>query len=225
MKMPRVLLFALTLPALAGGALTAQPPSAIEAAAEQPPESQGVDQEAIHDALRALKRGAEETFNRLGTSGDRKDLEALLEYVHPDIVLMPMNGAQLVGKEGIFREFERTMTGPARTVASMHHTFDVAALSILHGNDTAVAYGTTHGTYELTSGLGFEVDANWTATMVEEDGRWTLASFQFAPSIFNNPLVKKARGMVTWVGVAAATLGLLVGLLLGRLTGRRRAGV
>lgn len=189
-------------------------PLAAQSEGEEAPAP--VDEEAIHDALRALKKGAEETFNRLGSTGDRKELESLLDYVHEDIILLPMNGSQVVGKRGIVDYFERTMTGEDRTVKSVHHTFEVAALSKLYGGDTAVAYGTSLGIYELTGGLDLEVDTTWTATMVLEDGRWTLASFQFAPSIFDNPLVDQAKKAWVWIGSGGGLLGLLLGFFLGR---------
>ena len=34
--------------------------------------------------------------------------------------------------------------------------------------------------------------------MVLEDGRWLLASFQLAPSIFDNPLVERAAQALYW---------------------------
>lgn len=210
----------LTFGIVTAGMIAASPlygQSADEAALTPQP----VDEEGIHDALRALKAGAEETFNQLGASGERKHLDSLLGYVHEDIILMPMNGSKVVGKGGIIEYFERTMTGADRTVTSVHHTFDVAALSKLYGDDTAVAYGTSVGTYELAAGLGLTVDTTWTATMVEENGRWLLASFQFAPSIFDNPLVEKAKKASVWIGGGSGLLGLLVGFFVGR----RRAAV
>jgi len=179
---------------------------------------------AIHDEIRALKRGAEEAFNEIGRSGADGDIEKILQYVDDDIVLVAMNGATVVGKQGIRDYFHATMGGPNPTVASVHHDFDVAALTTLYGDDTGVAYGTSLGEYELTNGMSIKVDTYWTATMVREDGKWLLASFQFAPSIFDNPLVGEAMDMVYLVGAIAGVIGLLVGLLLARLFGRRRSG-
>ncbi len=56
--------------------------------------------------------------------------------------------------------------------------------------------------------------------MVLEDGRWLLASFQLAPSIFDNPLVERAAQALYW-GAAAALVGLVAGLALGRRRRRR----
>ena len=178
--------------------------------------------EAVHDELRALKDGAEEAFNLIGRSGKDGDIEPILEFVHDDFVLVAMNGDISVGKQGIRDYFRDKMAGPEATVASVHHTFNAAALSTLYGDDTAVAYGDSPGTYELTDGRTLVADTNWTATMVKENDRWLLASFQFAPSIFDNPVVDAAIGMVYKAAAIAGIIGLVVGFLLARLLGRRR---
>jgi NhaP-type Na+/H+ or K+/H+ antiporter len=70
--------------------------------------------------------------------------------------------------------------------------------------------------------MSFNVDTIWTATMVYENGRWLLASFQFAPSIFNNPVLDQAVNALYWVSGIVALIGLVLGFLAGRLTGKRR---
>jgi ketosteroid isomerase-like protein len=177
--------------------------------------------DAIHNEFRALKNGAEEAFNVIGSSGKDGDIEPLLQYVHDDIVLVAMNGEVSVGKQGIRDYFMDKMAGPEPTVTSVHHTFNVAALTKLYGDDTGVAYGDSIGTYGLTNGVSFTVDTYWTATMVKEGGKWLLASFQFAPSIFENPFVDEAVGMVYWVAAIAGIIGLFVGFLLARVFRRK----
>jgi ketosteroid isomerase-like protein len=194
--------------------LAAQAPAPAPAAQE--------DVQATHDQLRALKSGAQEAFNRLGASGRREDLDKLLDFVTDDIVLVAMNGQTAVGKKGIVDYFTRSMTGPSRTVQSVHHEFEVAQLTTLYGGDTGVSYGTTRGRYELTGGMNFEVNANWTATLVRQNGKWLLASFQFGPSIFDNPLLNQALRWMYWGAAIAGIVGLAVGFTLGRWTGRKR---
>lgn len=193
---------------------------AVQATAQDPPAA--VDVESIHEELRALKKSVQDAFNRAGQSGKREDFEGVLEWVHDDVVLVAMNGDTVVGKQGIVAYFERMMTGANRRVRSVQHEFEVAELTTLHGDDTGVAHGTTTGRYELAGGMTFDIDANWTATMVNEDGRWQLASFQFGPSIFDNAVLSQAMRSLYWgIGIAGG-LGLIVGFLLGRWTGRRR---
>lgn len=173
--------------------------------------------EAIHNELRALRDGIIEAFNKLGVSGKEEDLEAVLRYVHKDLVLNAMNGDTSVGHDGIRQYFRKTMVGPNRTVQKVYHEFTVAALSILHGDDTAIAYGSTLGKYSLTGGLDFDVNAIWLCTMVKERGKWLVASFQFAPSIFDNPIANKLQRTVYWGVGIAAVIGIALGTLLGRM--------
>jgi ketosteroid isomerase-like protein len=194
--------------------LTAQVPASTPPAPD--------DVQATHEQLRALKNGAQDAFNRLGASGSREHLDKLLEFVSDDIVLVAMNGQTAVGKQGIINYFTRTMTGPARTVQSVHHEFEVAELTKLYGSDTGVSYGTTKGRYVLTGGMNFEVNANWTATLVRQNGKWLLASFQFGPSIFDNPVLNQAIRWLYWGAAIAGVVGLAVGFTLGRWTGRKR---
>ena len=176
-----------------------------------------MDVEATHDALRALRREVEASFNAAGRSGKLEDFQGVLDRVHDNAVLAAMNGDLVVGKEKIVEYFNTKMGEATGTIESIQHTFEPAGLTILYGDDTGVAYGTSHGSYQLVGGMSFEVDTHWTSTLVEEDGRWLIASFQFGPSIFDNPLLDSAVRSLYWGIGIAGLVGLAVGLLLGRL--------
>ena len=172
--------------------------------------------EATHNELRALRDGISNAFNRLGSGGDEKELDAVLQYVHKNVVLNAMNGERAVGHEGVRQMFRKSMVGPNRSVQSVHHDFNVDALSVLYGADTAIAYGTTNGKYVLAGGVNLEVDANWLGTLVKDDGKWLVAGFQFAPSIFDNPIAKQLQRSLYWAVGGAGLAGLLLGYFLGR---------
>lgn len=179
-----------------------------------------VPNETTHNELRALKEGITTVFNKLGASGKEEDLTAILQYAHKNIVLNAMNGVRAVGHEGIRKHFRETMVGEKRTVQSVQHDFDVDALSFLYGDDTAIAYGTTKGKYVLTGGVDLEVNATWLGTLVKENGKWLIAGFQFAPSIFDNPIAQQLERTLYWAAGGAGLVGLIFGYLLGR---RRRS--
>jgi NhaP-type Na+/H+ or K+/H+ antiporter len=69
--------------------------------------------------------------------------------------------------------------------------------------------------------MHFTVNTNWTATMVKEEGKWLLASFQFGPNIFDNPVLNSAMRALYWGAGGAAVIGLLLGFLLGKFTTRK----
>jgi ketosteroid isomerase-like protein len=179
--------------------------------------------EATHNQLRALRDGISGAFNRLGSSGDEKDLDAVLQFVHKNVVLNAMNGDRAVGHDGVREMFRKSMVGVDRSVQSVHHEFNVDALSVLHGDDTAIAYGTTKGKYVLAGGVNLEVDANWLAALVREDGKWLVAGFQFGPSIFDNPIAKQLQRTLYWAAGGTGLLGILLGYFIGRRRARRPA--
>lgn len=177
--------------------------------------------EATHNELRALKDGITTAFNKLGASGKEEDLDGILQYAHKNVVLNAMNGVRAVGHEGIRKHFRETMVGEKRTVQSVRHDFNVDALSFLYGDDTAIAYGTTKGKYVLTGGVDLEVNASWLGTLVKENGKWLIAGFQFAPSIFDNPIAQQLQRTLYWAAGGAALVGLIVGYLFGKRRKRR----
>ena len=174
------------------------------------------DAPATHEQLRALRDGVTAAFNRLGTSGKEEDLEPILKYVHKNVVLNAMNGVRAVGHDGIRQMFRQSMVGENRTVQSVHHDFNVDDLSILYGDDTAIAYGTMPGKYVLTGGVNLEVNPKWLCTLVKEDGKWLIAAFQFGPSIFENPIAQQLQRTLYWAVGAAAVLGIGIGYFVGR---------
>lgn len=192
------------------GTGSAEAPASTDPAAEPA----GDDVEAVHDALRALRDRALAAINSA-------DIDALLELVDDDVVFTAMNAEVCRGKEEVRAYFERMMEGPDRIVDSLAAELTVDTLSILHGDDTAIAYGSSRERYRLTSGLEVEVVPRWSATVVREDGRWLIASFQSSADLFDNPLLRQARRSRIWVAAVAAIAGLLVGVLLGRRRGRQ----
>jgi ketosteroid isomerase-like protein len=194
--------------------------SPLAAQEQEAPGATAEDVEATHEALRALRREVDASFNAAGRSGKLEDFQGVLDNIHDDVVLAAMNGDLVVGKDEIVEYFNTKMTGAAGTIESIQHSFEPAGLTILYGDDSGVAYGSSVGRYELTTGMSFEVDTHWTSTLVKEDGQWLVASFQFGPSIFDNPILDKAINSLYWGIGIGALVGLLLGLLLGRVTKR-----
>lgn len=88
-----------------------------------------------------------------------------------------------------------------------------ADLRAVHGDDTAIAWGTSVERFSLTSGLDFELHGRWNATLVRKDGRWRLASLSMNQLFFDNPLLNGARRMSRWMALAGLGCGLLAGIL------------
>src|SRR5947209_8972048 len=83
-------------------------------------------EDPAHAELRALRDRVIDAFNK-------KDLEALLENVHPDAVVTWQDAEVSRKHQGIRDYYQKMMTGPNRVVEDVKATADVDELTILHG--------------------------------------------------------------------------------------------
>ena len=148
------------------------------------------------------------------------DVERELTYFHPDAVVTWHNAEVSRGRGGIRDYLKRMLEGPDKAVESFRADVKVDELTILHGGDTGVSFGSAVEHFELTSGRTFDLPARWSATLVKENGRWLIASLHASDNLFDNPLLDLARRMAWLAGGIALVSGLALGFLLGR---RRRA--
>lgn len=184
-------------------------------AAPVTPPSTAASAARLHDEIRQMR---DESLAALG----RGDVEGILRHLHPNIIFVPMNGEVVRGPLQVRDYFNRMLKGPERRVESIQLKLDVANLADIYGN-TGVAYGTSEGHYKLTNGMEFTVNTNWTASMVRDNGKWLLTSFQAAPDAFDNPILdlqKKAAALQA--GIAGLVIGLVLGLLLMAWSWKRR---
>jgi uncharacterized protein (TIGR02246 family) len=171
------------------------------------------DVEKIHDELRALRVAMEQALNT-------RDLDALLANVDEHVVFTTMNGDVVVGRRGVADYFRRMLEGPSAVVESIRAEFVPEALSLLYGLDTAISWGHTKDHYVLRNGSELEVSARWSATMVNEEGRWLVASFHYSTNMFDNPVLTTQRRILLIGGVAGAVVALVAGFVIGRRSGR-----
>jgi len=105
-------------------------------------------------------------------------------------------------------------------------------LSILHGPDTAIAFGSIHddftfkrplaSTAAIGAGNTLALTSRWTATLVRKAGAWKLASYHVSANVFSNPvqdLAVKASGRLG--GIVGFLIGILVALLFAWMLRRR----
>jgi len=161
-------------------------------------------EDPAHEELRALRRELVEAVNKT-------DMKAILAHCDAEIVLTAQHGEVARGRDGLNEYLEKMMTGPNRIVESYRVEPTVDTLSILHGDDTAIAYGSSKDHFALTDGAEFTLDSRWTATLVNKDGKWLVASLHSSASVMDNAILRNAVG---WIAKAAAIAG-AVGLLLG----------
>lgn len=190
-------------------------------------EQKPVKENPAHEELREVKKGMEEAFNK-------KDLDALLKYVHKDAVVTWQNGEvsrghageTKVGHKGIKEYYDRMLSGDKSILSKVEAKPDLEEFSILYGDPptTAVAYGKLKDKYYLRDGTTIDMDSRFSATLVKEDGKWLIVSFHGSADVFNNAVMKMAITKVMWITAGAVGLGaLLVGLIVGRLMGGKKA--
>jgi len=186
------------LPALASGlfAITAVAQSQLD---------------ATHNELRALRDGVLDAMNK-------GDIDRQLSYLHTNVVVTWHNAEVSRGREGVRAYYNRLTSGPEKMVSAFRASITVDELTILHGDSTGIAFGSSTENFTLTSGRDFQLKGRWSATLVKEGGRWLIASLHASTNIFDNTLLNLAKKTAIWVGV----FGLFGGVVLGWLLGRRR---
>jgi len=214
----RTIVLCSALGLVAGGAVAQT--AATPAAAAPSPEA-----EATHAALRALRDSLIDAWNR-------RDMDALAAHLDPNIVVTWQNGEVSRGPEGIRKFYDEVMVGPNRILADISSKLTVDELSILHGDGTAIAFGSIHDDLTLSHSIAraafldvgnkLSMDSRWTATAVKKDGQWKLASYHVSMDAFSNPILAKAISAATRTAIIAGIGGVLAGAILTWFLARRR---
>lgn len=173
--------------------------------AAQPVSAQGED--PAHDELRAVRAEMIEAINK-------KDLDAMIEHVHPNVVVTWQNNEVCRGRDGL-REFYEKMGQDAFRSYKVEPEPD--ELTILYGGDTGISFGKSVGVYELF-GEELEFHNRWTATLIKEDGKWLLAGYHVSLNALDNPIIDAAKASLYF----AAVVGIVIGLAFGFFIFRKR---
>jgi SnoaL-like domain len=94
--------------------------------------------------------------------------------------------------------------------------FDVDDLSIIYGGDTAIAVGKMDDHFQLRTGMEFELQSRWTATLVKQDGHWLLAAFHISTNMFDNGV---SNLQTKWAATKAGGTAIVAGVVLGAMGG------
>jgi ketosteroid isomerase-like protein len=167
------------------------------------------EQQALHQQLRDLK-------DRLAAALNTGNIDAALAETDPNISFTAMNNEVAHGRDGVKQYFQKMMTGENPIVQAMTVSFEPDQLATIHGDDNAIATGSSKAHFKLSGGLEFDLDGRWTADLVRENGKWQLAAAHYSVNMFDNPLLENAKRMAWMVGAGAAVGGLIAGFLLGR---------
>jgi ketosteroid isomerase-like protein len=184
--------------ALIGFPALAQTPAAVEPNHE------------IHQALRDLR-------GRLLTAMNKNDIDGIVRELHPNVIVTWQNAEVSRGPQGVRAYLERMTKSPNHVVLGYHADLNVDELTTLYGDKTGIAYGSSVERFDLRGGQKFTLLGRWSATLVNENGRWLIASVHASSNLFDNPLMNATKRMM-YVAIGSA---FVVALLLGWAIGRR----
>jgi uncharacterized protein (TIGR02246 family) len=182
------------------GFLHAQEP--VESASEDP----------VHEELRTLRKEVLDAFKK-------KDVDRLLKCLHEDVIVTLQNAEVCEGHEEVRAFHARMSEGENRSVQSQETVFEVDDLSIIYGDDTAVARGSIQDDFKLTAGMEFQLQSRWSATLVKEDDRWLVASFHASTNMFENGV---SDLMLKWNTLKVGGIALLAGIVFTAVVSKLR---
>ena len=170
---------------------------------------------AADDGLRQVRTGLIDAFGH-------GDVDRLLTFLTPDVVVTWQNGTVCHGPADVRAFYDKMMSGDHRVVAKITSDPQVDSRQVRDG--WAVSVGHMNDHFELTDGSDLPFDSRFTAVTVRQpDGRWLVQSFHVSANAFDNPVVRMGvRKGATYGGLAAGVGGLVVGGAVGLLVGRRR---
>jgi uncharacterized protein (TIGR02246 family) len=166
-------------------------------------------EDPAHQELRALKQQLLDAFNK-------KDVEALLKHVHPNVVVTWQNGEVSRGHDGIRAYYKKMLEGPDRKVKDVTAKAEVDELTILNdAKDNGLAFGTLDQDFTLTDGSAFHLKSRWTAQVAKHEGQWKVSGLHVSADIFDNGVLHLAvQRTALWTAIMAGLIGLILGILL-----------
>jgi ketosteroid isomerase-like protein len=171
-------------------------------------------EDPAHAELRSLRDALVDAVNK-------KDVDALLRHLHPDVVVTWQNAEVSRKHAGVRAYLARMLDGPDRIVDEFTTNPSVDELTILHGGATGISFGSSRDHFNLRGGQSFDLNSRWSAAVVRQDGRWLIASFHASVNMFDNPLLAGAQRLALGGAAGALILGLVAGYIVARRRARR----
>lgn len=178
------------------------------------PESPKSDGEATA-AITQLREG-------LLTSVKKGDIDSLLTYLDPQVIVTWQNGEVCRGPAEVRAFYNRMMNGPKRVVQEIQSDPEVIGRRVY--GDWAVAWGNLHDQIVLSNGAELPFNSVFTATIAKRGDRWLVVAFHTSINAFDDPVPSPRAGrMAEWVGAAGLFGGLVFGFMATRLFPRKKA--
>jgi len=155
------------------------------------------------------------------------DIDAMMHYLHPDVVVVFPDGSILKGPQAFRNYYQQMMTAPNHRVVS--YSADPQVESRTVHNDVGLSYGYMNDRYVLNDGRSFALNSRFTVTVFKSpdgpkdtDG-WMIRSFHSSADAFDNPIITMVAKGVFWrAGIGGAVVGTVLGLIIGIFARRRK---
>lgn len=148
------------------------------------------------------------------------DVPAILEVMHPDVILIGPDAKIFRGRgevEIFLRKQGHLFKGFHEVPGSPEPVFSAEGRAAVVGGEASLHYD--------LMGQAVRLNGSWLMTLVREEEGWRVLGFQFAPGLFDNPLLDSLGTTHLWTGGIFGLIGLILGAFLARILGARRPAV
>ena len=174
------------------------------------------ENKADHDALRNIRRIAENAINR-------NDLDTIRPYLAPEFSIVTFTDREFTDFDSFETQWAKTRSKMLGERGSFKVDLD-PELSVIKG-DIALCRGNAKNTLVDDSGKVFEFTSHWTATCQKVGGKWLIERAHNSLEPFHNPILEHAvRGLLVKSAGATGLIGLLLGAAMVWVRYRLKAG-
>lgn len=170
---------------------------------------------AVPPEIKELRDNLVDAFNK-------REVDRMLSYLHPDVVVTWQNSEVSHGREGVRKYYEKMMVGPDSVVVDLRSN-PVVEGRRMYG-DTSVSYGAMNDHFKLRDGTEVNLNSRFSAHLAKQpDGKWLVTGFHQSSNAFDGDVHRLyARKAGTAAGLAGGVGGLALGTVVGLALGRRR---
>ena len=149
------------------------------------------------------------------------DIDRLLTYLDPDVVVTWQNGEVCRGRPAVRAYYEKMMTGPNHIVKSVNANPEVLGRNVY--GDWGISWGTLHDDFILTDGSHLPLNTLFTGTIAKRGDHWLITGFHASVNAFENPVLNLAiHKTILWTSVGVGLIGLLLGFVIARVLGAKQ---
>lgn len=140
------------------------------------------------------------------------DIELMAKYIDAEGTVTWLNAEVSKGPSEVRDYFKRMVGHGKDAVLSKYETHPKIDQTTRFYDNVAIASGTTEDTFTPHERAAFKFTTRWTATLLQRDGEWKIASLSLTTNSFNNALTQELERYVIFAGAGGAGAGLLTGL-------------